>query len=99
MILIGVFLYSRFQVERLSVYKKVFKRRVYYFALCSMVLAALLQLYVVQFIHVGLLEALKRSIGMTMALVFGWILFKEELQRRKVLAVLLMAVGVIFIGW
>jgi multidrug transporter EmrE-like cation transporter len=43
---------------------------------------------------VGTVETLKRGIGNFMALLSGWAFFAEAVTVRKVLAMLLMAVGV-----
>ena len=44
--------------------------------------------------YVGTVETLKRGIGNFMALLSGRIFFREAVTARKVLAVVLMAVGV-----
>jgi drug/metabolite transporter (DMT)-like permease len=53
-----------------------------------------LQLIALQLVWVSLVETLKRGIGNTMAVVFGRVVFAEPVTLVKVLAVLLMALGV-----
>jgi multidrug transporter EmrE-like cation transporter len=43
---------------------------------------------------VGTIETLKRGIGNFMALVSGWVFFREAVTLPKVLALTVMAVGV-----
>ena len=56
--------------------------------------ALALQLLALPLMFVGTIETLKRGIGNLMALVSGRVFFGEAVTVRKVLAVLLMAVGV-----
>lgn len=63
-------------------------------ALVVSVLALALQLLALPMVFVGTVETLKRGIGNFMALVSGWIFFREPVTLLKVLAVALMAVGV-----
>jgi drug/metabolite transporter (DMT)-like permease len=57
-------------------------------------LALGLQLLALPLIFVGTVETLKRGIGNFMALVSGWVFFREAVTLHKVLALALMAVGV-----
>jgi multidrug transporter EmrE-like cation transporter len=57
-------------------------------------LALALQLLALPMVFVGTVETLKRGIGNFMALISGWIFFRERVTLLKVLAVALMAVGV-----
>ncbi|HEX6903127.1 MAG TPA: DMT family transporter [Thermoanaerobaculia bacterium] len=57
-------------------------------------LALALQLLALPMVFVGTVETLKRGIGNFMALISGWIFFRERVTVYKVLAVALMAVGV-----
>jgi drug/metabolite transporter (DMT)-like permease len=45
-------------------------------------------------VYVGTIETLKRSIGNFMALLSGWVFFREPVTPRKIVAVGVMAVGV-----
>ncbi|MEC7984711.1 MAG: DMT family transporter [Myxococcota bacterium] len=57
-------------------------------------LAVGFQLEAVKYLDVSLLEALKRCIGLTSAVVAGYWLFKEPITSRKVASAALLAVGV-----
>ena len=62
---------------------------------CLIAAAALaLQLYAVLGAPVGIVEAIKRAIGATAALILGRMLFGEAITNRRVAAVMAMAVGV-----
>lgn len=56
--------------------------------------ALALQLLALPHVYVGTVETLKRGIGNVMALLSGGIFFSETVTVRRVLAVVLMAVGV-----
>jgi len=67
------------------------------FLILALVVSSLalgLQLLALPHIYVGTIETLKRGIGNFMALLSGWLFFGEAVTVRKVLAMLLMAVGV-----
>jgi len=57
-------------------------------------LALGLQLLALPLVFVGTIETLKRGIGNFMALVSGWIFFREAMTLSKVLALILIAVGI-----
>lgn len=63
-------------------------------ALVISVVALALQLLALPLMFVGTVETLKRGIGNLMALISGWVFFREPVTLLKVLAVALMAVGV-----
>ncbi|MEK7705130.1 MAG: DMT family transporter [Myxococcota bacterium] len=56
-----------------------------------------LQLTAIRELYVSFMEALKRTVGMSAALVNGRIVFAEPVTPRKLVAVALMAVGVVLI--
>jgi drug/metabolite transporter (DMT)-like permease len=56
--------------------------------------ALLSQFWSIQQISVGIFEALKRSVGLLMALAFGYFVFHESLSRAKVGLLLVMVVGI-----
>ncbi|MEM8963906.1 MAG: DMT family transporter [Acidobacteriota bacterium] len=58
------------------------------------VVAILLQLWAIQIAWVGLVETVKRGLGGFAALLFGALLFAESIDRRQMLAVVVMVVGV-----
>jgi drug/metabolite transporter (DMT)-like permease len=66
------------------------------FALALIVscLALGLQLMALPLIFVGTVETLKRGIGNFMAMISGWIFFREAVTLPKALALVLMAIGV-----
>jgi drug/metabolite transporter (DMT)-like permease len=59
--------------------------------------ALLLQLSAMQLIYVGLVESIKRVIGIAMAAVVGRLFFQEPITRQKAIALALMALGVVLI--
>jgi drug/metabolite transporter (DMT)-like permease len=56
--------------------------------------ALLSQFWAIQLVSVGMFEALKRAIGMVVALLLGVFILKESVTRGKVLAIAAMAGGV-----
>lgn len=56
--------------------------------------AIALQLLAIQGVAVGVLETVKRAVGSTLALSFGWRLFGERVGWRRLAAVALMTLGV-----
>jgi drug/metabolite transporter (DMT)-like permease len=67
---------------------------IYVLALVVSTLALALQFLAFPRVYVGTIETLKRSIGNFMALLSGWIFFREPVTWRKIVAVGVMAVGV-----
>lgn len=57
--------------------------------------ALVLQLVAVQMTWVGLVETFKRGLGSVLALALGALLFREAVDRNKVLATFLMVAGVV----
>lgn len=70
---------------------------VFLFGVVVSALALGLQLLAIQKIWVGLVETLKRGIGNGMAVVLGYLVFREAVTVRKLAAVGLMVVGVALI--
>lgn len=56
--------------------------------------ALALQLESLRYAPVGFVETLKRGMGMTGAILFGWLVFDEPITSSKILAVLLLTAGV-----
>lgn len=52
------------------------------------------QLWSIQYVPVGIFEALKRSIGLIAALIFGFLIFREPVTRLKAWLVVLMGLGI-----
>jgi drug/metabolite transporter (DMT)-like permease len=67
---------------------------IYVLALVVSSLALGLQFLALPQVYVGTIETLKRGIGNFMALLSGWIFFREPVTPRKIVAVGVMAVGV-----
>jgi drug/metabolite transporter (DMT)-like permease len=67
---------------------------IYLLALVVSTAALGLQFLAFPRVYVGTIETLKRSIGNFMALLSGWIFFREPVTWRKIVAVGVMAVGV-----
>ncbi len=58
------------------------------------VVALALQLWAIQLVWVGLMETAKRGVGAVLALAFGRFLFSETIEGRKIIAVVVMTLGV-----
>ena len=82
-------------LKSLSLHKKI---RVNCFILALVVigfLSTFFQLFTLNHIFVAELEALKRSIGIILSLIFGYYIFKEKISLIKVLAVFIILLGVV----
>jgi drug/metabolite transporter (DMT)-like permease len=66
-------------------------------AVLSGVSAIGLQFMAIQVTLISLFEAIKRGIGMSFALIFGRVLFKEPLHPLKIIAIFLMISGIFLI--
>ena len=60
-------------------------------------LTAFMQLIALQYVFVAELESFKRGIGIVMSLVFGYFIFKEEVNLKKIFSVIIIICGVNFI--
>ena len=85
-------LLGRRQVGELARVRRV--PGLYALSLMASCFALGLQLLALPLMFVGTVETLKRGIGNLMALVFGWIFFREAATLQKVAALAVMAVGV-----
>jgi drug/metabolite transporter (DMT)-like permease len=86
---------KQINLKSLSLHKEI---RVNFFILALVVigfLATFFQLFTLNHIFVAELEALKRSIGIILSLIFGHFIFKEKINLIKVLAVFIIVLGVI----
>ena len=59
--------------------------------------ATILQLYSILQNFVPIMEVIKRTIGQTCAVIFGFIIFKEKINKQKVLGVTVLTMGIFFI--
>ena len=71
--------------------------KAYVAAVAFSVVALGFQLLAVQHLLVGVLEAVKRAIGITMSVVVGRLVFSEAVTRAKVAAVILLVAGTVAI--
>ena len=81
-------------IKKLALYKKA---KVNYLVAALVILGFLstfFQLLTLNYSLVAELEALKRSIGVIASLFFGYYFFKEKVNLSKVLAVIIIVVGV-----
>ncbi len=60
-------------------------------------LTTFIQLIALQYVFVAELEALKRGIGIVLSLFFGYFIFKEEVNLKKIFSVIIIICGVNFI--
>ena len=72
-------------------------RRIYIFAVLLGSLATALQLIAVRVVLVGVVEGVKRSIGLAMAVLNGWIFFDEPPSPLKIAAIVWMGAGVMLL--
>lgn len=63
-------------------------------AVAAAFMAVYFQFWSIQFISVGIFEALKRSFGLVLALIIGYFLFREALTWVKFVLVCLMGAGI-----
>ena len=70
---------------------------IFYLIVALGFLTSLTQLTALQYVFVAELESLKRGIGIILSLIFGHFIFKEEVNLKKILSVLIIICGVNFI--
>ena len=90
-----VYLFLRRKIQSLApvtIYKKQ-----YFLAVVVFALAVGLQLEAVKYLHVSVLEAIKRCIGLFASIFAGYLFFSEEITRKKILSAILLAVGVVIL--
>ena len=83
--------------SRERVWRPIVRWRIFVMALLLCVGTLLFQLLALTQTLAGIVETGKRSIANVMALVFGRVAFREEINRGKLIAVALMVVGVALI--
>ena len=86
---------KQINLKTLSLHKKI---KVNFIILALVVigfLSTFFQLFTLNHIFVAELEALKRSIGIILSLIFGHYIFKEKINLIKSLAVFIIVLGVI----
>jgi transporter family protein len=86
---------KQINLKTLSLHKKI---KVNFIILALVVLGFLstfFQLFTLNHIFVAELEALKRSIGIILSLIFGHYIFKEKINLIKILAVFIIILGVV----
>ena len=93
---LAVWMVARREVSGLGAIVRV--RGVYALSIGSGVLALGVQLMAYQLALVGLVEAVKRAVGMLTSLALGRMVFGEQIGLTQVLAVLVMAFGVALIA-
>ena len=92
---LGGWLLARGRLSRLAAVRKT--PRAFVAAVLFSVVALGFQLLAVQHLLVGVLEAVKRAIGITMSVIVGRVMFDEAVTRAKVLAVVLLVAGTVAI--
>jgi len=86
---------KQINLKTLSLHKKI---KVNFIILALVVLGFLstfFQLFTLNHIFVAELEALKRSIGIILSLIFGHYIFKEKINLIKILAAFIIILGVV----
>lgn len=92
---LGGWLVARGRVRTLGAVRRAPKA--YVAGVLLSVVALGFQLLAVQHLLVGVLEAIKRAIGITMSVVVGRLMFGEPVTRAKLLAVALLLAGTVAI--
>lgn len=80
------------ELKKISQHKKL-----YLWAVLTSCLATGTQLMAITTIQVGVVEAIKRSIGLALSVLNGWFLFKEPPTVMKQLSILWMGIGVLIV--
>ena len=80
------------ELKEITHYKKL-----YLWAIISSSLATGTQLLAITVVQVGVVEAIKRSIGLALSVLSGWLFFKEPPTLVKQLAIAWMGVGVLIL--
>lgn len=65
--------------------------------LCVGTIATVLQFYAILENYVAIMEAIKRTLGQTCAVLFGFLIFKEKISLQKIVGVIILSTGVFFI--
>ena len=69
----------------------------YFLAVLAFALAVGLQLEAVKYLHVSVLEAVKRCIGLFSSIFAGYLIFSEAITAKKIYSAFLLAIGVLFL--
>ena len=80
------------QLKKISKHKKL-----YLWAVITSCLATGTQLMAITTVQVGVVEAIKRSLGLALSVLSGWIFFKEPPTLMKQISVLWMGIGVLIV--
>ena len=72
-------------------------KKLYLWAIITSSLATATQLVAITVIPVGVVEAIKRSLGLALSVLSGWVFFKEEPTLTKQLAIAWMGLGVLIL--
>ena len=72
-------------------------KRLYFWSILTGCLATGAQLIAITMIQVGIVEAIKRSIGLALSVLSGWLFFKEPPTLIKQIAIAWMGVGVLIL--
>ena len=59
-------------------------------------LATIIQFEALKVNLVPILEVVKRAIGILLSLFFGYIFFKEQINKKKILSIFVIITGLIF---
>ena len=90
-----IFLNKQHNISTLT--NKVQFNFIYFLVIFLGFLTTFIQLIALQYIFVAELESLKRGIGIILSLFFGYFIFNEEVNLKKILSVLIIVCGVNFI--
>jgi uncharacterized membrane protein len=94
---LGLFLMSSLWCYRAGVFGELKERKGFLpdwlLGVGSSVLAVLLQLYVLRFVAVSVMESTKRGLNLLWTVVFAYFLFNEQLSVKKLGSLLLMSLG------
>ncbi len=92
-----LFLIALSKKELVNLSKIYKKPSLIIFTLSIGTLATVVQFYAILENYVAIMEAIKRTLGQTCAVFFGSLLFKEKINRQKILGIIILSIGIFFI--
>ena len=89
--------FFNYTAKPINIIKKMHFDVILLFVIILGFLTTFIQLTALQFVFVAELESLKRGVGIILSLFFGYFVFKEEINLKKILSVFIIVCGVIFV--
>ena len=95
MLLILSLITSRKKSLNLNKIKKNYK--IIFFTMSAGIIATVLQFFAITLTFVTIMETIKRTLGQLLSIVFGKIFFKERVNAQKILGIIIISLGILFI--